>query len=117
MAKLTGTASVRGPRGRGSTRAPGPTASRWSVCTPGPAGTLTWATGRRARGTGWAWRPKAGGCTGESGPMASKGGTGSARASLHRPGMREPGATGCRTATASRPTGMEVPTKGNGWEA
>lgn len=79
-AKPTGTASAPAPRARANTRAPGTTASRWWASTRGPVATPTKATGPKARGTGWESRPKDGGFTEESGPMALRDGTAPGRA-------------------------------------
>ena len=66
------------------------------------------ATGRMGSATAWVLRVAASGCTGASGPRASRGATVCASQPRPRPSTRAPGPTGCRTATAPRHTPMEV---------
>lgn len=66
------------------------------------------ATGRMGSATVWELRVAASGCTGASGPRASRGDTECASQPRHPPSMRAPGLTGCRTVTAQKHTLMEV---------
>lgn len=66
------------------------------------------ATGRMESATVSGLRVAASGCTGASGPRASRGVTGCDSRPRHQPSTRAPGRTGCRTVTAQRHTLMEV---------
>ena len=66
------------------------------------------ATGRMESATVSELRVAASGCTGASGPRASRGVTVCDSQPRHPPSTREPGRTGCRTVTAQRRTPMEV---------
>lgn len=65
-------------------------------------------SGRMESDTAWASRRVGGGSTVASGLKALRDATVCGRAQRLQPSTKEPGRTGCRTATARRPTLMEV---------
>lgn len=99
---------AQGPRVRASMPGHGATASKSWACTRGPAGTAIRVPGRKVSAMASAWRARAAGSTEESGRRVLKAVTGSWRAQPVEPGTRGRGATGCRMATAPKPTPMEV---------
>ena len=75
------------------------------------AGVTSKVTGRMVSDTGWVWRVEGSGCTGGSGPRASRVATELDNPPRLQPSTRGPGPMDCRTATDQRPTLMEVRTE------
>lgn len=66
------------------------------------------ASGRTARGTGWAWRRATGGCTAASGRRATRAATACARAPPATPSTKAPGPMDFKTDTAQKHTPTAV---------
>merc|ERR1712106_156462 len=102
------------PRARANTPAHGTMGSRCPAFTRGPVEVFMKATGKTVNAMDWGLNLEGDGYIGESGPRASRGGTGSDSPPQRPQSMRELGPMDSKMAMALKLMRMEEPIKANG---